>query len=114
MRELRGLVILSAAKDPAAADTISGPELQSLKGRAFSRGAQAAPTNGGFRGRGKTQSCPGFWAASCYCFWVAQRFTAAMTGLSSTSALAAEGRSIPPLDFPRNVLSRLGDLPSKQ
>jgi hypothetical protein len=27
----------------------------------------------------------------CSCFWVAQRFTAAITGLFSVTALAAEG-----------------------
>jgi hypothetical protein len=49
MRELKGLVILSAAKDPMSADTISGPaicshnaqisgpELQPLNARGFSR-----------------------------------------------------------------------------
>jgi hypothetical protein len=51
----------------------------------------------GLRGRGKTRFCS--------CFWVAQRFTAAITAMFSMPALAAEGRSIPSIDLFRSLLS---------
>jgi hypothetical protein len=52
----------------------------------------------GFTGCGKTRFCS--------CFWVAQRFTAAITATLSMPALAAEGRSIPSIDFFRSLFSR--------
>jgi hypothetical protein len=39
-------------------------------------------------------------------FWIAQRFSAATSGLSSTTALAAEVESSPDLDFFRKLFSR--------
>jgi hypothetical protein len=51
-----------------------------------------------FTGRGKTRFCS--------CFRVAQRFTAAITATFSMPALAAEGRSIPSIDFFRSLFNR--------
>jgi hypothetical protein len=49
------------------------------------------------------------WHSGSLCFWVAQRFTAAITGLFSVSALAAEGNCGAHKEFFSKLLRRGGE-----